>query len=168
MIESIHSNKSKIGKKEFVSFVGKSYSYKGFKFYFSGPKKDICPSKCRFFNTCMMNLEPNKSYEVVESMNVEHNCPMNYHLEPMVLVKLKEMDYIIMLESRKSFIGSVIRYYPLNCSEKEFKNCKYKKYCHSITGLRKGEKIKIKKVIKKIKDSNCQKGLNLVEIEKLD
>jgi len=115
----------------------------------------------------MKNLEPEKVYEVIESMLIEHNCPMNYHLEPMVLVKLIESKYIVAIESRKAFEGSSIIYEPLHCSKSDYENCAYKKYCAPKLGLKVHQKLKILKIIEKIGKVNCKRNLTLIEIEKI-
>ncbi|MHA1819508.1 MAG: UPF0179 family protein [Promethearchaeota archaeon] len=148
-----------------VSLVGKSYAKKGFKFYFSGPRKDICPENCKFFNTCMLNLKPKTIYEVVEVTEIEHKCPMDYHLEPMVLVKLKEADIEVVIDLRLTFEGAVTTYKPIKCDHKE---CPYYPYCSPVKGLPTGSRVKIIKIIEKIKNPACHlKNLTLVRIKKL-
>ena len=155
----------KMGKSEIITFVGTSYGERGFKFYFYKPRTDICPESCRFYNPCMNNLEPNTVYKIISVTDIEHNCPYDYHKEPMKLVKVTESNVQILIESRKAYLGAQMEYKPLDCEFKE--ECEYSKYCEPVFGLSPGAKIKIKEIVQKIKDPKCPNSLTLVTIEKV-
>jgi uncharacterized protein (UPF0179 family) len=158
-------NDVKMGHKEIITFVGTSYSEKGFKFYFYKPRTDICPESCRFYNPCMKNLEENTIYTILSVTNIEHSCPYEYHNEPMKLVKVIESDILILIESRRAYLGAQIEYAQIDCDFKDV--CQYAKYCSPVHGLQPGTKIKIREIIQKIKDQNCPNSLTLVKIEKV-
>lgn len=152
-------------RKQIVTFIGKSYANEGFKFYFSGPRTEICPKSCKFYNPCMMNLKPDTIYKVAENLGIEHICPSDYHKEPMVLVKVVESEIEILIESKQTFLGAVIKYEPINC---DFLDCPYREYCTPIEGLKPGSKVKIISVNRKIKDNRCGgRSLSVVVIEKV-
>ena len=154
-----------MGSKEIISFVGKTYANVGFKFFFYKSRVDICPESCRFYNPCMNNLENNTVYNILSVTEIEHSCPYEYHNEPMKLVKVKESDVEILIESRRAYLGAQMNYEPLDCKFKE--ECKYAKYCSPVYGLKPGAKIKIREIIQKVKDQNCPASLTLVKIEKV-
>jgi len=150
--------------KEIITFVGTSYAEPAFTFYFYKRRTDICPESCRFYNPCMNNLEENTVYKIISITDIEHTCPYEYHKEPMRLVKVKESDLMILVESRKAFLGAQIEYEPINCQNKE---CEFSKYCTPILGLQTGAKIKIRDIIQKVKDPKCPNNLTLVKIERV-
>ena len=159
-------NDLKMGNKEFIiTFVGTSYAEVGFKFYYYKPRTDICPESCRFYNPCMNNLEDNTVYKIVSVTDISHNCPYEYHNEPMKLVKVSETDVSILIESRRAYLGAQMEYEPLECEFKD--DCEYAKYCSPVYGLKPGAKIKIQEIVKKIKDQKCPNSLTLVKIEKV-
>ena len=153
-------------KNQIITLVGKSYAELGFKFYFSGPRTDICPTTCRFYNTCMINLSPGKIYSVVKILGIEHMCPYFYHDEDsMALVEVDVSPIDIIMETKKIFLGAVVRFNLMECSEKD---CPYSEYCAPISGLVPGEKIKIVEVIKKIGDNKCTGSkISIVRVEKM-
>lgn len=155
----------KMGKESIICFVGKTYAHIGFKFYFYKPRTDICPEACRFFNPCMNNLEQNTIYKVLSVTDIEHKCPYEYHKEPMKLVKVTESDIMILIESRRAYLGAQIEYEPLQCEFK--KECEFAKYCTPVQGLQQGAKVKIREIIQKVKDQKCPNSLTLVKIEKV-
>ena len=53
--------------KEYLTFVGKSYAFEGFQFFFQGPNPK-CPKNCKLYTTCQENLTP-EVYEIVEVIN---------------------------------------------------------------------------------------------------
>ncbi len=152
-----------MAKKEIITLVGKSYAYNGFKFYFSGPRLDICPKTCRFINPCMMNLQPDTIYTVIENQNIEHMCPMDYHRESMVLVKVTESDLKILMETKSVFLGATTSYNPVNCN---IPDCPCRQFCLPIKGLNPGTKLKIIEIVQKISDVKCNRNLSLVKVEK--
>ncbi|MHA1111857.1 MAG: UPF0179 family protein [Promethearchaeota archaeon] len=154
-----------MGSKEIITFVGKSYSERGFKFYYYKPRTDICPESCRFYNPCMNNLEQNTIYKIISVTDIEHQCPYEYHNEPMKLVKVTESDVKILIESRRAYLGAQIQYEPLDCAFMD--ECEYAKYCAPVFGLKPGAKIKIREIIQKVKDQKCPNSLTLVTIEKV-
>ena len=151
-------------KKEIVTMVGKSYAKIGFKFYFKAPRTGICPKSCRYYTPCMMNLKNNAVYEIVDDLNISHNCPSDYHDEQMKLVKVVQGNLEILIETKLTFLGAVIQYDPVDCN---ISDCPYKEYCSPLEGIKRGTKVKIKEIIKKVKDNSCsQKSLTLVKVEK--
>ena len=152
-------------KKQIVTLVGKSYAKMGFQFYFKEPRTDICPKSCQFYNPCMMNLDPKRTYRLIKVTEIEHTCPSDYHEEPMVLVTVEETDNLIIIESKMTFLGATITYEQYKCSDK---NCPYKEYCAPIIGLEPGTKVKILEVVQKIKDVKCgDKNISIVKVERI-
>ena len=144
--------------------VGKSYAEIGFKFYFKEPRVDICPTSCRYYNPCMMNLEKEVIYEIIGDLNISHNCPSDYHDEPMELVKVVPMELKVLIETKQAYLGAVMTYEPLEC---ENIDCPYKIYCSPLIGIESQTKIKILEIVQKIKDTSCNdRNLSLVIVEK--
>ncbi len=146
-----------------LSFVGKSYAIKGFQFFFDDINPE-CPKDCSLFTTCQKNLEKNKVYEVVETLNKKMNCPKDFHEESMILCKLKEPILLASMYNKDIYEGSIIEFSIVGC---ERDDCKYFKFCepHSLL-IQNKNKVKIIQTIKKLKD--CPKKLNLsvVKLEK--
>ena len=151
--------------KEIITFVGKSYSDLGFKFFFYKPRTDICPESCRFYNPCMNNLKENTVYQIHALTDIEHTCPYEYHDEPMRLVNVIESDIMVLIESRRAYLGAQIEYEPLECEFKE--ECEFAKYCTPVSGLQTGTKVKIREIVQKVKGQKCPNSLTLVKIEKV-
>jgi uncharacterized protein (UPF0179 family) len=154
-----------MGTKEIITFVGQSYGEVGFKFYFYKPRTDICPESCRFYNPCMNNLEENTVYQIHSVTDIVHNCPYDYHNEGMKLVKVLESDIMVLIESRRAYLGAQMDYEPLECNFKE--ECEYAKYCTPLAELPPGTKVKIREIVQKIKDQKCPGSLTLVKLEKV-
>lgn len=112
----------------------------------------------------MNNLVPNTIYNIISTTDIEHKCPYDYHTEPMRLVKVKESEILILIESRHAYLGAQIEYQPLDC---DFPDCPYSKYCSPVEGLAPGTKVKIREIVQKIKDQKCPNSLTLVKIEKV-
>lgn len=143
-----------------MTFVGKSFAKKGFKFYFED-KHESCPSTCPYYSTCQTNLQPHTLYEVVEVKPKQFNCPQNFHTEEMVLVQLEEPVLYVSMYTKDIYEGSLTDFSPVGC---DIEDCPFIDKCapQSIV-IKTGEKIKILKVEQKIKD--CPRGLNLSVIE---
>lgn len=155
-----------MSKNQIITLVGKSYAKEGFKFYFNKPRTDICPKSCRFYTTCMINLSPRCTYSVVKILGIEHMCPYSYHdEESMSLVEVDLSPIEIIMEIKKIFLGAVVSFNLMECSEKD---CLYSEYCAPIKGLVPGEKIKIIDVVKKIGDNKCTDNkISIVRVEKI-
>ncbi len=151
--------------KEILTFIGKSYAFKGFQFFFQGPNPK-CPKNCKLYTTCQENLSPPESvYEIVEVTDRELNCPNDFHEEVMVLCKLETPEIIISMENKDIYLGSIMEYHSIDCVMDKA-NCPYYQYCQPSKLLINKGKIKIIKKIKKINDCGKNKHLSLVQVEK--
>ncbi|MHA1777379.1 MAG: UPF0179 family protein [Promethearchaeota archaeon] len=143
-----------------MTFVGKSFAKKGLIFYFE-EKHESCPSNCSLYSTCQANLKPHTLYEVVDVKPKQFKCPHNFHTEEMVLVELDEPKLYISMYTKDIYEGSLTNFTPIGCNHDE---CPFIDKCapQSLV-IKAGEKIKILKIDKKIKD--CPRGLNLSVVE---
>ncbi|MCF2138684.1 MAG: UPF0179 family protein [Candidatus Lokiarchaeota archaeon] len=146
-----------------MTFVGKSFAKKGFIFFFEGVHAS-CPKNCVYYSTCQANLKPHTLYEIVDVKKKQFTCPQNLHTEEMVLVQLEEPKLKITMYNKDIYEGSITSFTPIGCDNED---CAYINYCapQSIV-IKSGEKIKILKIVKKIKECPRNLTLSLCEIEK--
>jgi len=149
--------------KEYLTFIGKSYAFKGFQFFFQGPNPK-CPKSCKLYTTCQENLTP-EVYEIIEVTNRKLNCPSDFHEEEMILCKLKTPEIIISMENKDIYLGSIMEYHSIDCG-RDREDCPYYQYCQPSKLLINKGKIRIIKKIKKISDCGEKKHISLVQVEK--
>jgi uncharacterized protein (UPF0179 family) len=148
--------------KQVLTFIGKSYAKKGFKFLYDG-KNPSCPSNCRLIGACQDNLEKGQVYEVIQVMPKEHTCPHDLHEEDMILCKVAIPDLVVSMENKVIFEGSVVSYAPMNC---DLVSCPNFNLCVPDITISKNERIRVVERLEKIKD--CPKGYQIskVKVEK--
>lgn len=157
-----------MSKKSVLTFVGKSFAQKGFRFCYQGINP-ACTKDCRLFQTCQANLEKGQVYEIVEILKNQqfepkiHGCPKELHEEEMFLVRVQVPDTIVTVRNKELYLGSVISFTPINCDKED---CPHYQYCVPEVMVKPKEKITIKETIEKITD--CAKGetLSKVRVEK--
>lgn len=146
-----------------MTFVGKSFAKRGFKYYFEGIHAS-CPENCPLYATCQKNLVPNTLYEVSQVMEKTFPCPNDFHLENMQLVKMEEPKIKVSMFNKDVFEGSITSFAPVECDRVD---CPYIDYCAPQSLLIKaGEKIKIIQKDKKIKDCPRKLHISLIKVEK--
>ena len=151
--------------KEILTFIGKSYAFKGFQFFFQGPNPK-CPKNCKLYTTCQENLSPPESvYEIVEVTDRKLTCPNDFHEEVMILCKLETPEIIISMENKDIYLGSIMEYHSIDC-DMDKDNCPYYQYCQPSKLLINKGKIRIIKKIKKISDCGKNRHISLVQVEK--
>lgn len=139
-----------------MTFLGKSFAYKGFQFYFQEPRQE-CPTTCTLYETCQQNLIPNTVYEVVAILDRVIPCPEDFHEEDMVLVKIKKPALFASMHNKDIYEGSILDFTPVGCDRDD---CVFHKYCqpHNLI-IQRGQKVKLVQRMKKVK--NCPRGLHL-------
>ena len=157
-----------MNKKTVLTFVGKSFAKKGFRFYYQG-KNQGCTTDCRLYQTCQGNLESGNVYEIIEiikSHTIEpktHECAKGYHEEEMVLVRVQIPETFVSMRNKDIYEGSVVQYTPMVCDAQD---CPNYGICVPEIMVRAGEKIVVKEKLDRI--NNCVKGesISKVRIEK--
>ncbi len=148
--------------KEILTFIGKSYAFKGFQFFFQGPNPK-CPKNCKLYTTCQENLIPESVFEIVEVIDRKMKCPNDFHEELMILCKLDTPEIIISMENKDIYLGSIMEFNSIGCDNEK---CPYFQYCQPSKLLINKGKIRIIKKIEKISDCSRNKHLSLVQVEK--
>lgn len=146
-----------------LSFVGKSFAQVGFHFYFMG-SNPRCPENCKYFTTCMKNLQPHKVYKIMEVMDRELECPENFHDEKMILVRVDHPLIEISLHNRDVYEGSVINFEAVHCDQVDCPNIDYCEPSQLL--IPDNTKVKLSKIKQKIDFCPRSFHLSLVEIER--
>jgi len=157
-----------MSKKSVLTFVGKSYAQKGFRFLYEG-LNPVCTKDCRLFQTCQANLEKGNVYEIIEVIETQHHepkihsCPKDLHEEEMYLVRVQIPDTIITVRNKDLYLGSVISFTPMNCDKVD---CPHFQYCVPEVLVKPKDKITLKETLDKITDCAIGEKLTKVRVEK--
>jgi uncharacterized protein (UPF0179 family) len=151
-----------------LTFVGKSFARKGFRFYYQGVHP-TCNVKCNLYNTCQNNLVPDTIYEIIELIKSNPitiksmPCPLDLHEEEMILVKVKIPDLVVGMRNKEIFEGSITSFVPMDCN---FKDCPNHEFCAPELMIQRGDKLRIKDRLEKIDKCKKGEGLSKVRVEK--
>jgi uncharacterized protein (UPF0179 family) len=151
-----------MGGSSALTFVGKSFARKGFRFYYEG-RDPQCPPQCKLNATCQANLQPNQVYIVTQVLDKIHACPYDLHEEEMVLVKVGIPETIVSMENKEIFEGSIVSYQPIAC---DVVDCPHHEYCVPELIVKPKDRLFVKERVEKIKDCRVGKSLSKVKVEK--
>ncbi len=146
-----------------MTFIGKSYAKKNFRFYYKGPNV-ACPVTCSLYATCQKNLKPGSIYEVKNVQQKEFNCPRDLHEEKMLLAEIVPAHLEVSMLNKDIYVGSVLKFNTVNCPRTD---CPNHHFCTPEVFLLEADvKVKIVEKVRKIKD--CPRGfhLSVVKLEK--
>ncbi len=139
-----------------ITLIGKSLAKRGLKFMFYGASSE-CDS-CRFKNTCIDTLEPDRMYIIKQVKNGEQPCVI--HEGAKVKVVEVEKAYVkCLVDTKKSFEGSNLVFRTPECDEME---CAMREKCFP-EGLFNDDKCKIIKNLGKPK-YKCLQGRELSNV----
>ncbi len=136
-----------------LTVIGKRLAKKDLTFTFMGPLSNC--RECKVKNICF-HLEKGRSYRVLSSRDVLHECPV--HEEGVVVVEVEAISREAVIPKKQAMEGSTITMELQKCYER---NCINYRLCFPI-GMEPGQKKTIIKVGKKAK---CPKGDNRVNVE---
>jgi len=151
-----------------LTFVGKSFAKKKFRFYYEG-LHPMCKPDCKLFQSCQKNLIPGNIYEIVEIIHTigaepkVHSCPKELHNEEMYLVRVKVADLIVTVRNKDLYLGSSISYSPIDCSHEE---CHHYEFCVPELMVKVNDKIILKEQLERIKDCAKNEALSKILVEK--
>jgi uncharacterized protein (UPF0179 family) len=144
---------------EFVTFASTSRAKVGFQFMHRGHLR-AC-GKCQFYFVCQKSLEKYQVYEIVEVRLKKHDCPNNFHEEPMQVVKVQKLGKRVTMPKKGTFYGVTSSYRTQFCYAFE---CPHRQECVSTTIIFEGQKIKIKDIIRDI-SPECSMKHQLVLVD---
>ncbi len=137
-----------------ITLVDKYTAFEGFKFIFRS--NDVC-SVCNYYNICN-KLEEGRVYEVVGIIKTKNKIFCKATNEYMQPVEVKLSSIVTSIRGGIPFDTDVIvHWHSIDCGYKE---CKFRNICFP-TGLKDGDKIKIKEIIGRV---HCPLNYNLLEI----
>ncbi len=142
-----------------VTFASISRAKVGFQFVHRGHLR-AC-EKCQFFFVCQKPLEKYQAYEVVEVRPKKHDCPNNFHEEPMQVVKVQKLTKLVAMPKKGTFQGVSSAYKTQFCYAFE---CPHREECVSMTIILEGQKIKIKDIVRDI-SPECLMKYQLVIVD---
>ena len=160
MEEVKKTEQSQIDKKLIITLIGESLAKKNFKFFFMGKseKNEAC-DKCPTNNVCLLNLEPNRVYQIVELREIKHPCEI--HRKGVVkVVECVLADVETIIESKQCFVGATLIYQKPECDESD---CLYKELCFPEY-LKEGDRIKILEIFEGEKLKDCKARGNIKKV----
>jgi uncharacterized protein (UPF0179 family) len=127
-----------VGVELIVTLVGELQAKPGFKFIFQGAS-DVCAS-CKLREVCVMKLEPNTVYKVVEVLKKRHKCPLREGW--VVVAKVVEAEVEALLDAKMAVEDAVITFKRKKCNNTD---CSLRSVCQSPY-VKEGEKYRVLKV----------------------
>lgn len=121
-----------------TTLVGELQAKPGFKFVFKGAA-DAC-NQCKLREVCVMKLEKNTIYKVVEVLKKRHKCPLREGW--VVVARVAEADVETILDARMAIEDAIITFRKRSC---ERSDCKLWSLCQSPY-VRDGAKYRVLKV----------------------
>ena len=101
-----------------ITLIGKDLAIEGQEFVFLGPAEDC--ENCRFKSSCVVNLEINRRYVVVDVKDNEQKCPIHSG-GAVVPVEVDRAKITLLTDSKNIFEGSTFTYNAPDCDE----NCDF-------------------------------------------
>jgi len=144
---------------EFTTFASTSRAKIGFQFVHRG-HLPAC-KKCQFFFVCQKPLEKYQAYEIEEVKPKRHDCPNNFHEDPMQVVRVVKLTKRLAMPKKGTFQGVTSIYKHQFCYAFE---CPHRQECLSTTIVTDGEKIKIKDFVHDI-TPDCLMRYQLVLVD---
>jgi len=127
-----------VGVEPIVTLVGELQAKPGFKFVFQGVSEACANCKLREF--CVMRLEPNTIYKVVEVLKKKHRCPLREGW--VVVAKVVEAEVEALLDAKMAVEDAIITFKRRKC---ENAKCTMWSICQSPY-VKEGEKYKVLRV----------------------
>lgn len=143
-----------------LTFASASRAKVGFQFVHHGHLSG-CKACQQFYFICQQPLLKYQAYEIIEVRAKRHDCPNNYHEEPMQLVKVVKLSKHVAMPKRGTY-GSVNATY--NHQHCYFFECPHRPECVSTTVIFADQKIKISHILRDI-SPDCRMGYKLVLVE---
>lgn len=137
-----------------TTLIGELQAKPGFKFVFKGAA-DVC-NQCKLKDVCVMKLEQNTMYKVVEVLKKKHKCPLRGGL--VVVAKVVEAEVEALLDAKMAIEDAVITFRRRTCRKI---NCKLRDLCQNPY-VKDGEKYKVIKVEDESVDCNGRKVVKVV------
>jgi len=114
------------------TLMGKDLAKKGVQFI--AQSSEEC-KKCRYYPTCIKNLDIGRRYIVKEIKNKVFKCKLSGEV---VLIGVEPAEIPLIVEKKKAIEGLMLKFKPLSSKKEELLNPQ---------GLKEGDKIKITKVL---------------------
>jgi len=121
-----------------VTLVGELQAKPGFKFIFQGAS-EFC-AKCKLREVCVMKLEPNTIYKVVEVLKKKHKCPLREGW--VVVAKVVEAEVEALLEAKMAVEDAIITFKRRKCDNSD---CAMWSICQSPY-VKEGERYRVLRV----------------------
>ena len=150
----VDSGNAKKARKAIVTLVGEGQAVEGFRFVASQPPP-IC-KECKLLSVCMGKLVPGRAYEIVEVKDKQHYCAL--YEDKVRVAKVLQSPIVLALKTQHAIEGATFIFAGVDCAEK----CPIEKLCKP-EGVKKGEKIKIEKVLEDLSDmASCKKRVRKI------
>ncbi|MEM2214240.1 MAG: UPF0179 family protein [Candidatus Nezhaarchaeales archaeon] len=137
-----------------TTLIGELQAKPGFKFVFKGGA-DVC-SQCKLREACVMKLEQNTMYKVVEVLRKKHKCPLREGW--VVVARVVEAEVEAVLDAKVAIEDAIITFKRKAC---EKTSCKFWSTCQSPY-VKDGTKYKVLKVEKESVNCNGRKMVKVV------
>ena len=121
-----------------VTLVGELQAKPGFKFVFQGAS-ELC-AKCKLREVCVMKLEPNTVYKVVEVLKKRHKCPLREGW--VVVARVVEAEVEALLDAKMAVEDAIITFKRGKCDNA---NCAVWNICQSPY-VKEGERYRVLRV----------------------
>ncbi|HMF30219.1 MAG TPA: UPF0179 family protein [Candidatus Lokiarchaeia archaeon] len=144
---------------EILTFASVSRAKKGFQFVHRGHLPGC--KACQFFFVCQQPLKKYQVYEIVEVRKKQHECPNNYHEEPMQVVKVVKLGKHVAMPKKGTFASVNATYVHQHCVAFE---CPHRPECVSTTVIFPGQKVKVRDIVRDI-SADCRMGYQLVLVD---
>jgi hypothetical protein len=147
------------GKKRNVTLVGSTVAEVGYRFIYHEVEDCL---KCRYKSVCTGKLYEGRVYEISSIMKTKQKiiCPISE--EEMVLVEVVLANILATVSNKKAVDEIITLWRPPQCDNE---GCIYRSVCFP-SGLVKGDKVRIKKVDKRI-SCPLNHSLRLVSLQPL-
>lgn len=107
-----------------TTLIGELQAKPGFKFVFKGAA-EVC-IQCKLREVCVMKLEQNTIYKVVEVLKKKHKCPLRESW--VVVVKVIEAEVEALLDAKMAVKDAVITFRRKSCEKPD---CSMRNLCQS-------------------------------------
>lgn len=121
-----------------TTLIGELQAKPGFKFVFKGAA-DVC-NQCKLKEACVMKLEQNTIYKVVEVLKKKHKCPLREGW--VVVARVVEAEVEAVLDAKMAIEDAIITFRRKTCEKSD---CKLWNLCQSPY-MKDGAKYKVLKV----------------------
>jgi len=127
-----------VGVEPIVTLVGELQAKPGFKFIFQGAS-EVC-ANCKLREVCVMKLEPNVVYKVIEVLKKKHKCPLRGGW--VLVAKVVEAEVEALLDAKMAVEDAIITFKRRKCDNT---SCAMWSVCQSPY-VKEGEKYRVLRV----------------------